>query len=922
MENVFPESQKTLRNGTLAALVWTMLNILSLGWDIHGNRRQSLELARHEAAAYLRKDIAFRNWGASHGGVYVPPSETTPSNPYLKDIPDRDIVSTSGKRLTLMNPAYMMRDMQSRTVGASWGKGHVTSLKLINPINAPDDWEKSALQRLERGATEVAEFIGEGSGTQLRMMLPLHIEKDCLKCHNQQSYKEGDLRGGITVALDMEHFLASAYQEYTKTAVNHGLIWLLGLTSIGFLTRRAQKRESERLALQQALHDSAERFSSITTSALDAIIMMNDQGQIAYWNPAAETLFGYRAEETIGRDLHAMIMPQRFAGDFRRGFEHYIQCGEGPTISRTLELTAQRRDGKEFPVELSVSPTSLEGRRHAIGIVRDISERKRAETALRASEEQLNEAQRIAHLGRYTYDLRTDRWESSDILDSIFGIDSDYPRDRHHWLELVAPESRSEMHVYLSNIIEQHLPFDYEYRIVRRCDGQERWVHGKGKFQLDEQGNPLTLVGIIQDISEHKQAEQELLQHRSQLEELVKARTQELSMALESLRISEQRQRLLFESSRDALMLLVPPSWKFTGANRATLQMFGVASTSEFSMLGPWDVSPERQPDGRLSNEKAQEMIATAMREGAHFFEWEHRRLGGQPFAADVLLTRMEVGEEVLLQATVRDITERKQAVETLRQLNDTLEKRVAKAVAENMEHERLLIQQSRLAAMGEMVQNIAHQWRQPLSAVGLILQNIALDYEDNLLTPSSLQKYAENGKDLVQKMTNIIDDFRDFFTPDRKKTDFSLHQTIDSALNIVNASFLNHGIAINFDSGADVQVTGYPNEFSQVLVNLLGNAKEAILERKIRDGKIDIALGQDEECAWVTVMDNGGGIAEDTLTKIFDPYFTTKIKGAGIGLYMSKMIMAHMDGTIEAHNREGGAEFRVAMPKSKQSPD
>ena len=136
--------------------------------------------------------------------------------------------------------------------------------------------------------------------------------------------------------------------------------------------------------------------------------------------------------------------------------------------------------------------------------------------------------------------------------------------------------------------------------------------------------------------------------------------------AKDELRVIALKHQLLFESSRDALMLLAPPAWKFTGANRATLQLFGAASVDEFTALGPLDVSPERQPDGRLSSEKAQEMIALTMREGAHFLEWQHRRLDGQPFDADVLLTRMEVDGGVFLQATVRDITERKQMEQQL----------------------------------------------------------------------------------------------------------------------------------------------------------------------------------------------------------------------------------------------------------------
>lgn len=149
--------------------------------------------------------------------------------------------------------------------------------------------------------------------------------------------------------------------------------------------------------------------------------------------------------------------------------------------------------------------------------------------------------------------------------------------------------------------------------------------------------------------------------------------TSERLLAEARLRASDEKHRLLFESSRDALMTLAPPSWKFTGANTATLQLFGASSVAEFTALGPWDVSPVLQTDGRPSAEKAQEMIATAMREGSLFFEWEHQRIDGSPFAADVLLTRMEMGEKVFVQATVRDISERKRTEVALRRANRAL---------------------------------------------------------------------------------------------------------------------------------------------------------------------------------------------------------------------------------------------------------
>lgn len=141
---------------------------------------------------------------------------------------------------------------------------------------------------------------------------------------------------------------------------------------------------------------------------------------------------------------------------------------------------------------------------------------------------------------------------------------------------------------------------------------------------------------------------------------------------------NEEKYRLLFESSSDALMLLAPPSWNFTVANLATLRMFGASSVAEFTALNTWGISPERQPDGSLSINKAQEMIAVAMREGLHHFEWEHQRLDGKPFTADVLLNHIEVAREVYLQATVRDFTARKRLEAEREQLIYELKKALA----------------------------------------------------------------------------------------------------------------------------------------------------------------------------------------------------------------------------------------------------
>jgi len=262
-----------------------------------------------------------------------------------------------------------------------------------------------------------------------------------------------------------------------------------------------------------------------------------------------------------------------------------------------------------------------------------------------------------------------------------------------------------------------------------------------------------------------------------------------------------------------------------------------------------------------------------------------------------------------------RALDEARRLLEENRRLTGSLERRVAEEVRKNREKDHLLIQKSRLAAMGEMVHNIAHQWRQPLNALGLLLANLKDAYEFGELDRAFLEKSFHDGSLLIRKMSSTIDDFRQYFLPDKDKENFSLKGTVGGAVSLLGPSFGHAGVQVAVEGGEEVCVYGYPNEFSQVLLNILVNAREALQEREIEDGRVDIRFCCNDGSACVFVRDNGGGIPEEVLPKIFDPYFTTKEGGTGIGLYMSRMIMEHMGGSLSARNVDGGAEFEMRLP-------
>lgn len=397
---------------------------------------------------------------------------------------------------------------------------------------------------------------------------------------------------------------------------------------------------------------------------------------------------------------------------------------------------------------------------HGIHYLRTQGEHAHTWENLILSERLLREAQEVTDLGYYVFDVAQDRWQSSAVLDRVFGIADDYPRDAAHWLELIVPESRQEMAAYLQHILESGEKFDREYQIVRRNDGTRRWVTGLGKVDFDEQGRAVRMIGTIRDNTRLKESELELVR------------------------------------------------------------------------------------------------------------------------------------------------------------VNSGLEEKVAQEVEKNRQKDLMLVQQSRLAAMGEIVHNIAHQWRQPLSALGLIVANIKDAYKFGDLDLDMIERESSTANRIIQNLSTTIDNFRTYFSPSRNKRLFRVDSALREAITIVEITPSDIHITFSLHGDDNILLYGFVSDFSQVMINLLSNAKEALVARDVEMGQIDIDVSGDAQEVRVTVRDNAGGIPPDILEKIFSAYFSTKKTGSGLGLYTARMIVENsLGGRIEAGNREGGAEFIVALP-------
>lgn len=234
--------------------VWTMAVVSSLVWNLFQVRNRTLDAARIAARMAYEKDVIARNWNSRLGGVYVTVSKAVGPNPHLT-APNRDVTTNSGTKLTLVNPAHMTRMLHEALEKESGIRGHITSSHPIRPQNKPDAWEEAALNRFQHGEREVSSVEKLEDGHYLRLMRPLITESTCLKCHTDQGYRIGDIRGGISVAVPMESLWESSRKRILNTSVSHGILWMLGIIGLVLGMRSLSsgiraKENTEKLLLQ------------------------------------------------------------------------------------------------------------------------------------------------------------------------------------------------------------------------------------------------------------------------------------------------------------------------------------------------------------------------------------------------------------------------------------------------------------------------------------------------------------------------------------------------------------------------------------------------------------------------------------------------------------------------------------------------
>ncbi|NEW61627.1 HAMP domain-containing histidine kinase [Sulfurovum sp. bin170] len=349
-------------------------------------------------------------------------------------------------------------------------------------------------------------------------------------------------------------------------------------------------------------------------------------------------------------------------------------------------------------------------------------------------------------------------------------------------------------------------------------------------------------------------------------------------------------------------ILLLTDGHELKKANQAMLDFLGFKTIDDFRQQQECICDFFIQEDGYLQKEKNGILWIDAMlndRENTpNVAKIEGRDGQIHLFRVNINEKRMD---ENLYSITLTDITEIERYKRELKEQIRKIE-----------EKQQILIQNSKMASMGEMIANIAHQWRQPLNSLSALHTVLMMDYEDNgKLTTQEIAEFKEESSQYIHKMSNTIDDFRNFFSPTKEKEQFIVSDAIKESIKFVKDSYLDGNVElIDRTQNRDTQIYSYKNELMQVIMILLNNSRDAIISKRIENPKVIVDFIEKDNEIKICIKDNGGGISEDIMDRIFEPYFTTKFKsdGTGVGLYMSKMIVEDsIGGKLVLENYEDG---------------
>ena len=640
-----------------------------------------------------------------------------------------------------------------------------------------------------------------------------------------------------------------------------------------------------------------ERLRAILDAAVDGIITIDEEGTIETVNAAAVRIFGYEPEETIGRNVR-MLMPEPYHSEHDGYLRRYLETGERRIIGIGREVEGLRKDGTKFPIELAVSEVFAGGRRIFTGIVRDITDRKRIEEELRASEERFSTAFRGSPDALLMTTTEGTILEVNDGFEKIFG----YKRAE------VTGLKTSDLNLYahhddraraLDLLAQQGFLSDYSVDFKTK-DGRIRHTSiSSERLTIRDES---CILAIIRDETDRRSAERALQQ-------------------------SERRYRAIFELSAVGQAELELPSRRYLTVNRRFAEITGYSEEELLQMT----VADVTHPEDRAYDlERFKETLTGGNEE--HMSEKRYLRKDGTVRWVDVRgrLMMDHEGNPASIVEIISDVTDRRVAEEALREnerqlreMNETLEQRVAERTEELLRTNQTLAQRNR--ELRDFANVASHDLREPLRKIQTFADLVESDYGKHLGEEGRM--YLERMRTVASRMSQLLADLRSF-----SRTTSEADQFQDLDLNAVVDDVLSD-LEIRIDESCAVievenlpAVRGVASQLRQLFQNLIENALKFQEDGAVPEVRIDSAPAADPGMVDVVVQDNGIGFDAAYEDRIFVPFQRlhgrTSFEGTGMGLAICRRIVEHHGGTISAHGKEGrGATFTVTLPRATAVP-
>jgi PAS domain S-box-containing protein len=626
---------------------------------------------------------------------------------------------------------------------------------------------------------------------------------------------------------------------------------------------------TERKRTADVLVESEARLRGITDSAHDAILMMDPRGLISYWNPAAESTLGYGREEAIGKDLHDLLVPERYHDGHRAAFPDFLRTGRGNAVGTIVEVAARRKDGSEVDIALSLSAVSLHGEWHAIGIIRDISERKRNEEALRESEARFRIMADSCPIAIWVTDTQGGNCFANRSYRDFCGVTAAQVESGRLG-ETIHPDDEAGFVVAFERAIKENSPFRAEARHLR-ADGEWRWVESHAVPRFSASGEFLGMVGTGRDITERKQNEL-------------------------ALRSSEEKFRQLAENIHEVFWITTPGGSEMLYISPAYEQVWG--RTCESLLRNPKSWGESIHP-GEMEKIPRMAGLQTGVESGE--VEFRIRTPDGKEkwIRSNVFPVRDEAGQVIRIAGVSEDITERKRYEEELIRAREAAE-------AANR-------------AKSCFLANMSHEIRTPMNGViGMTQLLMGTELTDEQ------REYAEVVNTSGMALLKLINDILDLSKVEARKITlenrpFDVSGTIEEVIRLLRVQAKAKGLSIRAGISPAIPpiLCGDAHRLRQVLANLTSNAIKFTQRGEIA---LEAALeSRTDSLATIrfTVDDSGIGIPPDKIADIFSPFtqadvsVTRRYGGSGLGLAICKELAELMGGAIGVTSVEGqGSTF------------